>query len=175
VFERHPGLKLVITEVAGSGSWWPWTMAELDSAYLDNYHQVKDAVPNRPSEYCATNVYIGASFIADFEAEQAVRDGYADRILWGRDYPHAEGVWNYREDGVSTTRLHMRYAFANLPAAETKAMVSDNGIRCYGLDGAALAQVATRIGAPTLEELAVPLDAKPDGYSRGFRTVGPWA
>ena len=31
VFERHPGLKLAITETPGN--WWPATAAELDSIY----------------------------------------------------------------------------------------------------------------------------------------------
>ena len=55
-------------------------------------------------------------------------------------------------------------------------MVGQNAVRAYGLDGAALAEVAARIGAPTTADLAVPVDDVPtDGGLLAFRQVGAWA
>ena len=64
VFERHPGLKLVITETPGN--WFPATAAELDAVW--SFYDTKrdeplnrallEQVPRRPSEYMAENVLL---------------------------------------------------------------------------------------------------------------------
>ena len=72
VFERFPELALVITE--SPGDWWPTTVQELDStwrAQVGFSPALREQVPRPPSEYCATNVFVGASFLAAFEAERA--------------------------------------------------------------------------------------------------------
>ena len=99
VFERHPDLHLVITE--SPGEWWTHTMVELDSTWLsqaDWNATLREQVPRRPSEYCESNVFVGASFLAPFEAARAVEEGYASQLLWGSDYPHIEGTWQYAAD-----------------------------------------------------------------------------
>jgi predicted TIM-barrel fold metal-dependent hydrolase len=176
VFERHPRLQLVLTEQPGD--WWSYTLRELDSAFIAHRQLLGDQVPRRPSEYCATNVSIGASFLARFEAEDAIRQGYTDRVLWGSDYPHMEGTWQFpsHPDDPSIGRLALRNTFATVPPEETRRMVGQNAIRVYGLDEAKLGEVARRIAAPTLRELATPIDAVPAGASRfAFREFGPWA
>ena len=173
VFQRHPNLKLVLTEVAGG--WWPYTMREMDSTYRDNYAALNEFLPNPPSYYCRANVYIGASFIAPFEVEEAVREGYSQNVLWGQDYPHPEGVWSYREDGVSVTRLHLRNSFCPAAPDEARRMLSENATAVYGLDHNALQRVAERINSMSLDEIGVPIDSEPDSYSKGFRKIGPWA
>ena len=49
--------------------------------------------------------------------------------------------------------------------------------RLYGLDGDALRAIAADIGAPTLEDLATPIDAVPEGASvTAFRSgAGGWS
>jgi predicted TIM-barrel fold metal-dependent hydrolase len=179
VFERHPHLTLVITE--SPGDWWSHTMRELDSAWLGQVRTntvLRAQVPLRPSEYAIRSVFVGASFMAPFEAERALRDGYTSQLIWGSDYPHIESTWQYteRETEEPITRLALRHTFSPIPAEVTKAMVSDNGIRAYRLDGPKLAEVAARIGAPTLDELATPIDAIPEHASpTAFRLYGAWA
>jgi predicted TIM-barrel fold metal-dependent hydrolase len=173
VFQRHPNLKLVLTEVAGG--WWPYTMREMDSTYRDNYHALHEILPKAPSDYCRSNVFIGASFIAPFEVEEAIRENYSHNVLWGQDYPHPEGVWSYREDDVSVTRLHLRNSFCHAGPGEARRMLSENAISVYGLDSEALQKVAERISSMSLAELGVPIDTEPDSYSKGFRKIGPWA
>jgi predicted TIM-barrel fold metal-dependent hydrolase len=173
VFERHPKLKLVLTEAAGG--WWPYTMREMDSTYRDNHHALRETLPKTPSEYCHSNVFIGASFIAPFEVDDAVDEGYSDNVLWGQDYPHPEGVWSYREDNTSVTRLHLRYAFCNAAPSVVQGMLSENAISVYSLERAALQRVAERINGVSMEEIRSPIDAEPTSYSRGFRKIGPWA
>jgi predicted TIM-barrel fold metal-dependent hydrolase len=176
VFERHPQLQLVLTEQPGD--WWPYTMRELDSAYLAQRASLGDQVPKRPSDYCRTNVSIGASFLAHFEAEAAVRDGYADRVLWGSDYPHMEGTYQHPagEDDPSMGRIAMQYTFAGIPDDQVRRMTGDNAVRVYGLDRAALEAVAGRIKAPTPADLATGPESVPEeGGLLAFRQFGPWA
>jgi predicted TIM-barrel fold metal-dependent hydrolase len=184
VFERHPGLRLVITETPGN--WFPSTAAELDAVWA--FYDAKrdeplnkallEQVPRPPSEYMANNVYYGASFASPFEVERAVAHGNGTQLLWGSDYPHLEGTFVNPEDRdePSVTRLALRHTFCGLSAEETGRMVGQNAIDVYGLDAGALQAVADEIGAPTLEELATPIDAVPEGASlTAFRSgAGGW-
>jgi predicted TIM-barrel fold metal-dependent hydrolase len=184
VFERHPGLRLLITETPGN--WFPSTAAELDAVWA--FYDAKrdeplnkallEQVPRPPSEYMANNVYYGASFASPFEVERAVAHGNGTQLLWGSDYPHLEGTFVNPEDRdePSVTRLALRHTFCGLSAEETGRMVGQNAIDVYGLDAGALQAVADEIGAPTLEELATPIDAVPEGASlTAFRSgAGGW-
>jgi predicted TIM-barrel fold metal-dependent hydrolase len=176
VFERHPRLTMVLTEQ--NGDWWSATRREYDSSYATHRWQIEHVLPEPPSFYLDRNVFIGASFMAPFEARRAVDEGYWHNVVWGRDYPHIEGTWQYQEDRPgeeNLSRLSMRFALAGIEAEPTVAMVGENGIRAYGLDRDALTKVAHRIGAPTLDELARPVGQVPvNGGVLAFRTIGPW-
>lgn len=182
VFERHPRLRFVMTESVGP--WWPTVMKELDSAYIHDvaeYPDMKDRVRKLPSEYALENVFVGASFMARFEAEDAMANGYIRNVIWGSDYPHFEGTFQYgvtSPEGDTATRSAMRFTFAGLPRDEVSWLLGGNAIRAYGLDAAALRRVARRINAPTYEQLNVPLATLPDPHDRGhhaYRTYGFWA
>jgi predicted TIM-barrel fold metal-dependent hydrolase len=174
VFERHPELKLVLTEQPGE--WWPYLVNELDSVHIATASEgpLARQVPKRPSEYLHHNVFVGASFLSRSEAQGAVRDRYADRIMWGSDYPHMESTWQV--GGTSYSRLSLRFSLAGLEEPTVRAIVGGTAAQVYGLDYEALQKVATTIGAPTYEELSEPLEEAPAGASPfAFRTVGPWA
>jgi predicted TIM-barrel fold metal-dependent hydrolase len=185
VFARHPGLKLAITETPGN--WFPGLAAELDALW-DFYdakrgEPLNDAllaqVPRKPSEYMAENVFFGASFASAHEVGEAVAHGIDTQLLWGSDYPHLEGTFVNPEsrDMPSVTRLALRNTFCDIDPEATLRMVGGNAIDLYGLDAAALQAVARDIGAPTLDELATPIDAVPEGASiTAFRSgVGGWS
>lgn len=175
VFERHPELALVLTEQPGE--WWPYLENELDTVHLANTRYggaLARQVPRPPSEYLHRNVYIGASFLSRGEARGAVRDGYADRVMWGSDYPHMESTFQVGDVPLST--LSMRYTFEGMDEAVVRAMVGGTAAEVYGLDTDALGRVAREIAAPTYEQLTEPLEEIPAGASPfAFRTVGPWA
>jgi predicted TIM-barrel fold metal-dependent hydrolase len=178
VFERHPTLKLILSEQ--NGSWWTATCDEYDSTYLSKRWIVKDEIPRLPSEYLRDHAFIGASFMAPFEAATAVREGYVNNVIWGRDYPHMEGTWQpavEEGDTRNMTLCSLRYCYSSIPPEDTRAMISDNGIRVLGLDAEALQKVAQRIGSPTLAQISEPLDVIPEpgrGGNLSFRTRGPW-
>ena len=184
VFERHPNLKLVITETPGN--WYPSVAIELDA--IHTYYTDREAplnaefverVPRRPSEYMKANVFFGASFASPFEVEQAVLHGLDTQLLWGSDYPHLEGTFVYPDGGdlPSVTRLVLRNTFHGVPATEVRRMVGENAINVYNLDITALQEVARAIDAPNANDLATPIDVVPAGASRSaFRSgQGGWA
>ena len=149
VFERHPELKLVLTEQPGE--WWPAMADELDSVHRANTGwggPLKKQVPLPPSEYLHRNVWIGASFLSRAEAHGAVRDGYADRVMWGSDYPHMEATWQRGPTAYSP--LSLRFALAGLDEATVRAMVGGTAAHVYGLDLDALQATAAAHRGPDL-------------------------
>jgi predicted TIM-barrel fold metal-dependent hydrolase len=175
VFERHPELMLVLTEQPGE--WWPYLEAELDTAHLAASRgnvALQRQVPKAPSEYLHRNVYVGASFLSRSEAEGAIRDGYADRLMWGADYPHMEGTFQVGDTSIG--KLSLRFTFAGLPETVVRPILGETAARVYGLDLGALGAIAKEIDAPTFAELSEPVEVIPPGASPfAFRTIGPWA
>jgi predicted TIM-barrel fold metal-dependent hydrolase len=170
VFERHPGLKVVVTEQPGQ--WWQTKKDDLDSlAWMTN-------LPRKPSSYMETNVFLGAAFQSRFEALDSIEQGYWQNILWGTDYPHIEGTWHYLEDldAEPYSQRSLRYSYHGLDPEKVKAMLGLNAIEVYGLDGDYLHDVAQKINAPTLAQIELPLEEIPaDGGLWAFRTVGAFA
>jgi predicted TIM-barrel fold metal-dependent hydrolase len=169
VFERHPGLRLVITEICGG--WVPETVRDMDAIYRMRNQQVFQRVlPKPPSEYWMTNCYATVSFMSHAEAE-LFHDLGCSKFLWGSDYPHAEGTYPY-------TRLSLQNTFAGIPQEDAAAMLGGSAIEAFGFDATKLREVAERIG-PTIDELAEPptvsLPSPESGYyGHAFREGVSW-
>jgi predicted TIM-barrel fold metal-dependent hydrolase len=179
VFERFPGLRLMITETPGD--WFPGLARELDGGWAMFQHQSEmngaflEQVPRRPSEYMHENVFLGASFASPHEVELAVEHGFVSQLSWGSDYPHVEGTYlnPAGSDLPSVTRLSLRNTFCDAPPDAIRRMVGGNAIEVFGLDESVLQRIATDIGAPTMEELTTPIDRQsiPAGASlHAFRS-----
>jgi hypothetical protein len=163
VFERHPGLKLVITEQYEG--WWLPTLLELDSIYISfGALEGERTLSKLPSEYAKSNVFLGASFPSTALVQEASREGYAGNLLWGRDYPHIEGIWRPATSDAAepVTKQALRHVFSTVPTRDALRMAGQNAVGVYGLDGAYLEEVARGIGALTAAELAIPPGALPD-------------
>ena len=132
VFDRHPNLRLSLTEIRAD--WVPATLAHLDRRFASE--RLPGAL--RPSEYFRRNCAVTPSSIHRSEVERR-HDIGVDNLLFGVDYPHYESIW-------PNTLDWMRAAFAGVPEAEVRAIVGENAIRWYRLDRAPLAAVAERIG-----------------------------
>jgi hypothetical protein len=87
--------------------------------------------------------------------------------------PHPEGTWAI--DEPERTRHHLRSSFSALPSGAVATMLSATAAHVYGLNLDRLQVVADRISAPSLDDIATPLEAAPTSYSKAFRTIGPWA
>jgi predicted TIM-barrel fold metal-dependent hydrolase len=140
VFDRHPGLKLMLTEIRLD--WIPATLRYLDGVFDERRADVP--ATRRPSEYWHTNCLGGASFIHKVEVEMR-HDIGVDTILFGRDYPHFESTWPH-------TRQWLQDAFHGVPDDEVRLMLGENAIRFFDLDRARLGEIAARVG-PTVGEI----------------------
>ncbi len=177
VFERHPDLKLVITEIAGT--WIPHYLSLLDDVWYGGkkYVGFRERVPQLASTYFMRNVYFGASFMAHFEAEQAVKDGYVDRLMWGSDYPHVESTWQngFEMNGQTAGRLALRNTFGEIAEPAMRKMAGETAMEVYGFDPEKLRAIANRIGAPTAVDLATRPTELPKGLpTLAFRKHSTW-
>jgi predicted TIM-barrel fold metal-dependent hydrolase len=182
VLERHPKLKLVATE--SPGTWWNFVLKEMDSIYLTDTNSYgpaeKQRVPHLPSEYAKRNLFVGASFHARFEAEDAIASDYVDRVIWGSDYPHFEGTYQYDATGPNgepMTWASLRFTYAGLPHDAVRDFLGRNALSAYDLDDDALTAVAARINAPTYDDLNdVTIRERPENSGHlAFRSFGFWA
>lgn len=165
VFERFGDLVFVMTE-QGSG-WIPGALQQMDDLHdamvAGRFGELGPSaltLPRRPSEYFASNCYVGCSFPPPGETA-VFRELGIDRFMWGSDYPHREGTYPY-------TRESLRRTFAGWSEADLRAVLGTNAAKVYGFDLDALAPLAAAVG-PTVDEVATPLGAVPaDATSPAF-------
>jgi len=141
VFERHPRLKLAITE--STTIWAPEAMALMDQRYSETHFSAKlgdyrSHLSLKPSDYFRRNIFLGASCMPRREVEMRHAIGLGN-IMWGSDYPHPEGTW-------PETRPQMLANFRGVPEPELAAMLGGNAARVYGFDEGKLAPLVARIG-----------------------------
>jgi predicted TIM-barrel fold metal-dependent hydrolase len=180
IFERHPDLKLVLTEVPGL--YWGHIANNMDSVYHSPVPGRNRRLSRLPSEYMSTNVWLGSSFMSRQEAAYAVEISREDRFCWGSDYPHPEGTFRYSTEPSegSMTRLALANTFQGLPIAKIRKMTGSNLLDAYPrVDRAALEKVGERIGMKA-EEITVGPKLSEHAYvfasgSAGFRTRGAWS
>lgn len=165
VFDRHPDLKIAFTEVRSD--WVPQTLAVLDAAFDAG----NTTLHKRPSEYWQSNCMAGASSIKQSEVRLRYQIG-VDHLMFGRDYPHAEGTWPNTFDWL-------RHAFVGVPEAEVRLILGENAMRCYGLDRDLFTAVAAAIGPrphevlgdhPVRPELVTHF-SKRSGYAKSMEDI----
>jgi predicted TIM-barrel fold metal-dependent hydrolase len=159
VFDRHPDLKLILTEIRVD--WIPATLHHLDACFASH----RDDLPAQrtPTEYWRSNCLAGASFIHKAEVEMRHEIGI-ETINFGRDFPHPEGTWPH-------TKEWLRDAFAGVPEHEVRLMLGENLARFLGLDHARLEELARRIG-PSVDDIVRPASDVRDELIASFNTRG---
>ncbi|WP_273735226.1 amidohydrolase family protein [Mycolicibacterium septicum] len=138
VFDRHPTLKLMMTELRAD--WVPATLAFLDQQFAKHPHDLELT----PSEYFYRNCALTPTSPHRVEVQMRHEIG-VDHFLFGADIPHPESTWPH-------TREWIRHAFASVPEEDTRKILGGNAIRFYNLDSAHLDEIAAKIG-PTVEEV----------------------
>jgi predicted TIM-barrel fold metal-dependent hydrolase len=169
-FDRFPDLRLVIAE-AGL-SWIPDTLMWMDEiqakqdegsigalTFIDPFR-----LDRKPSEYWATNCWVGASFMNREDAVDRDLVG-VDRIMWGSDFPHEEGTFPFTREALSNT-------YSGMDPDEVTRMVGGNAAYVYGFDLDRLDQIAATIG-PEVAMVAEPISQRPDTVSRAFVPRSP--
>jgi len=122
VFERFPGLKVVIIE--GGFAWLPALSWRLDRLY----ERMRSEVPHlqrRPSEYIREHVFVTTQPMEEPEDRRQLRDVIAwigcDRLLFASDYPH----WDFDDP--------FRALPAEIPAESRGQILSGNARAVYRL------------------------------------------
>jgi len=164
VFERHPELQVVWTEMWGLR----WVVEELahmtvrlrnvqsrslgEAGALNYSHTfgspVVDGLSLTPLEYFRRNCSIGASMLPRHDVKYCGVLGI-DRIMWGTDSPHPEGSAPHTTDALRVTLF-------DVPEPDLRAMLGETAAARYGFDLDALAPIAATIG-PAVDEVAQPL------------------
>ncbi|MCU1397699.1 MAG: hypothetical protein JWN62_808 [Acidimicrobiales bacterium] len=120
VFDRFPGLHLVLVEV--DVSWIPYVKEQMDDRFLRAGSATRAPIAKLPSDYFAENIF--ATFVTD-------RYGMANRhavgvsqILWSTDFPHGGSDWpNSRT--TATAQLD------GVPDDEAGEILAGNALRLY--------------------------------------------
>jgi predicted TIM-barrel fold metal-dependent hydrolase len=132
VFDRHPDLQLILTEVRAD--WVPATLAHLDQLF----ESTDSTLRMKPSEYFQRNCAVTPSSPRRSEIELRYEIG-VERFMFGADFPHRESTW-------PNSCAWIRDAFVGVPEEEGRLILGENAIRYFGFDGDALRTVADRIG-----------------------------
>jgi predicted TIM-barrel fold metal-dependent hydrolase len=169
VFERHPNLKFVMTEMGCA--WLPPMLDRLDKVLEqirttgrtgEMRYSEEHVLPQSASHYFRQNCWMGVSQPGPDDAAARFAIGL-DRFMWGSDYPHDEGTAPF-------TREHLRQRFAEAPSDELRAILAGNAATLYDFDLDALAPLAARVG-PTVAELAEPLVELPENPNEALLRV----
>jgi predicted TIM-barrel fold metal-dependent hydrolase len=134
VFDRHPTLKIALTELRAH--WVPAVLAYLD----ERAERERLPLKLKPSEYFNQHCVITPSCIRPNEIALRHEIG-VDKLMFGVDYPHPEGIWPNTQDWI-------RAAFRGVPEDEARLILGENAMDFFGFDRAALNAVAARIGPP---------------------------
>jgi predicted TIM-barrel fold metal-dependent hydrolase len=157
VFDRHPKLKVVVTE--NGVQWLPSLIRDMES-FFDTHGgaPVRSYLKLRPAEYFDRHVFLGGSLMKRYEAEMRHEIGI-ERLMWGADYPHLEGA-------APVHRLILRQVFGGMPEEDIRRMLGLNAMRVFGFDATQLQAVADRVG-PTVADLSttVTMDEIPKTFS----------
>lgn len=150
VFDRHPGLRFVVTEAAVD--WVPDQFAYLDWLYEGSGFRTASVrrrlFGHRPSEYLRRGqVLFGASFMTLHETRLRHEIG-VDALMFGVDFPHFETTTPNTKEWLQAT-----WGVAGVTPDEARRMAGATATEVYGFDAAHLADVAARIGHPVDEVL----------------------
>ena len=119
VCERHPGFKFVLGE-CGVG-WLPYILERMDEQF-EKLPQL--TLKLKPSDYWRRQGY--TTFQTEKLTQEIVEQVGAESILWGSDYPHADGLFPDSQNAIQEDLGHLS------PEVQRK-LVCDNAARLYGL------------------------------------------
>ena len=119
VLERHPRVRLVLGE-SGIG-WIPYVLWRMDAEWEDQFKDLSLTMP--PSGYWRRQCW--ATYQTDPIGIKLVDELGADKIMWGSDFPHPDGVWPDSQEYIQKELGH-------LPADVRDRIVCRNAGELYG-------------------------------------------
>lgn len=170
VFERHPRLKFVMTEMGCA--WLPPMLDRLDNTLASirehgsagelRFNQ-DHVLPRSATDYFHQNCWVGLSMPNAADGVAVKERLGTDRIMWGSDYPHDEGTAPY-------SRENLRAVFSDFSPAELQQVLTSNAAQLFDFDLEALASLGAQYG-PTVAEIKQPLDGLPDEANEALRNA----
>jgi predicted TIM-barrel fold metal-dependent hydrolase len=119
--ERYRGLRVVLGE-AGIG-WIPYVLWRMDAEWEDQFKDLSLTMP--PSDYWKRQCW--ATYQTDPIGVKLLDDLGVDRVMWGSDFPHPDGVW-------PDSREYVQREMGHLPADVRRKIVCENAARLYGFN-----------------------------------------
>jgi predicted TIM-barrel fold metal-dependent hydrolase len=119
VLERHPRLRLVLGE-SGIG-WIPYVLWRMDAEWEDQFRDLSLKMP--PSDYWKRQCW--ATYQTDPIGIKLLDELGVDKIMWGSDFPHPDGVW-------PDSREYIDKELGHLAPAVRRQIVCENAARLYG-------------------------------------------
>ena len=119
VLERYPRIRLVLGE-SGIG-WIPYVLWRMDGEWEDQFKDLSLTMP--PSDYWKRQCW--ATYQTDPIGVKLLDELGADKVMWGSDFPHPDGVWPDSQEYIQRELGH-------LPADVRRKVVCDNAARLYG-------------------------------------------
>ena len=119
VLEKYPRIRVVLGE-AGIG-WIPYILWRMDGEWEDQFKDLALTMP--PSSYWRRQCW--ATYQTDPIGIKLLDELGADKIMWGSDFPHPDGVW-------PDSKEYIDRELGQLPAATRRKIVCDNAAALYG-------------------------------------------
>ena len=117
--ERYPRLKVVLGE-SGIG-WIPYVLNRMDAEWEDQFKDLD--LTMAPSDYWRRQCW--ATYQTDPIGVKLIDELGADRIMWGSDFPHPDGIW-------PDSREYVQKELGHLPPDVRRKVVCENAGRLYG-------------------------------------------
>jgi uncharacterized protein len=117
--ERYPRLKVVLGE-SGIG-WIPYVLNRMDAEWEDQFKDLE--LTMAPSDYWRRQCW--ATYQTDPIGVKLIDELGADRIMWGSDFPHPDGIW-------PDSREYVQKELGHLPSDVRRKVVCENAGRLYG-------------------------------------------
>jgi uncharacterized protein len=120
VLERYPNLRIGFGE-SGIG-WIPYALDRMDFEWEDRFRDL--GLTMKPSDYYRRQCK--ATFQFDRIGAKLIDEMGVETLMWGSDYPHADGVW-------PESSKYIEEQFGHLPADYTHKITCENAGKFYGL------------------------------------------
>ncbi len=123
VLAAHPGLHFVYVET--NASWLAWAMNTVDyyhQAFQEYEGWVWPDLAEKPSDYMSRQIH--GTFQYDPVAVAAMARTGTSPLMWGSDFPHAEGTY-------PNSRKSVQEQFAGVPVADAAGMVGGTAARLF--------------------------------------------
>jgi len=120
VLERYPNVRISFGE-SGIG-WIPYALDRMDFEWEDRFRDL--GLTMKPSDYWRRQCK--GTFQFDRIGGKLIEEMGVESLMWGSDYPHADGVW-------PESSKYIEEQFGHLPAEVTHKITCENAGKFYGL------------------------------------------